>query len=134
MRSKYQSQTVKHGNGSSHDKSIANVLEFLKQNNVDTYTEWYEEFILDFNRENKLRFDYGHSYDIACKKGIRMFFIEVDGPKHSKKNQQINDGIATKYSNEVLKTEVIRLDKTECLGDPEDVEVYLMRALWKAVK
>lgn len=135
-RVQQQSQGIKKGNGSSHNKAVNNVIEFLRENNIDCYTEWYEQFILDFNRANKLRFDYGHSYDIACQKqgAHRFFFIEVDGEKHSKKSQQVNDGIAVKYANEVLKQEVFRLDKRECLGDKEDREVYLMRILWKVIK
>lgn len=134
MKVQRQSESIKKGNGQTHDTAVKNVLAFLKENGIDCYTEWYEEFILDFNRQNKLRFDYGHSYDIACKKGTRMFFIEIDGEKHSKNNQKINDGIATKYANQVLKVDVVRLDKRECLGDKEDVELYLMRALWKSIK
>ena len=136
LRVQHQSQATKKGNGSSHDKAVSNVISFLRENKIDCYTEWYEDFTLDFNRQNKLRFDYGHSYDIACQKqgGFRFFFIEIDGEKHSKNNQKINDGIAVKYANEVLKQEVFRLDKRECLGDKEDRELYLTRILWKSIK
>ena len=136
MRQQHKSETTKYGSGATHNKAVKNVIEFLEANKIIWYKEWYEEFILDFNRENKLRFDYGHSYDLACQKygGYRFFFIEIDGEKHSKANQKINDGIATKYANEVMKQEVIRLDKRECLGDKEDREVYFMRRLWKNIK
>ena len=136
MKQKYQSETTKKGSGTTHDKAVKNVIKFLKENKIDCYTEWYESFILDFNRKNKLRFDYGHSYDIACQKqgAHRFFLIEIDGEKHSKNNQKINDGIAVKYANEVLKQEVFRLDKRECLGDKEDREVYLTRMLWRSIK
>ena len=103
---------------------------------MEVYSEWYEPFILDFNRANKLRFDYGHSYDLAVRKNAydRFTFIEINGEKHSKKAQKINDGIAEKYANEVLKQEVIRLDKRECLGDPEDRNVYFLRKLCGVIK
>ena len=135
MRSKYKSETTKHGSGSSHDKAVANVARFLRTKGVETYTEWYETFNPNFNRLNKLRADYGHSYDIVARKEQwhvaygPLYYIEIDGEKHSKTNQKINDGIAQKYVTEGLKQKVIRLDKRECLGDKEDRENYFYNKL-----
>ena len=135
MRQQRQSETVKKGSGSSHDKAVANVARFLRKKEVETYTEWYETFNPKFNAYNKLRADYGHSYDIVARKEKHhvaygpLYYIEIDGEKHSKTNQQINDGIAEKYIKEVLKHKIIRLDKRECLGDLEDRENYLYNKL-----
>ena len=135
MRYKTKSETTKRGSGETHDKAVTNVHNFiLEQNNkIDVYKEWYLRFNAKFCAENNLRADYEHSYDMTIKNGMKTYFIEIDGEKHSKKGQQINDGIAEKYAQS-LGIQVIRLDKRECLGDKEDRDVYLMRKLWKYIK
>ena len=126
-----------------HGQAVENVREFLKEHKVENMAEWYIKFNPKFNMKNKLREDYGHSYDIVLTKQITnqefkidqiFLFLEIDGEKHSKKNQKINDGIAEKYVQEFLNNNIIRLDKRECLGEKEDRNIYLMRMLWKYIK
>jgi len=61
-------------------------------------------------------------------------FIEVDGKKHDKTQQKINDGIAEKYVKEFLKQDIIRLNKDECNGLPQDRDKYLRDKLKAYIK
>lgn len=145
MRQKYKSQTVKKGNGSSHDQAVENVKDFLVLNNRTVVAEWYQRFDYKFNQRNKLRDDYSHQFDLACFRIIDTFgkssvveelefLVEIDGEKHSKKNQQINDGLVKKYVDEKIRVPLIRLDKRECLGDEPTRTIWLFKQFKKYLK
>jgi len=97
-------------------------MEYLYKHHQkwDVYQEWYQKFSDKFVKQNKWKKEPGHSYDLALVQLGKIAFIEVDGEKHSKNNQKINDGIAEKYAKEELKAIMIRLDKVECNGTLED--------------
>lgn len=89
-----------------------------------------------FVKEHKLdkRFG-GHSYDIITDEEV----IEIDGinTRHSKKNQKINDGIASSYIDwlgggrkfyRLLQEEIT--DPQGRLLDPKDVAQYLRNNLF----
>ena len=67
-RIKHQSEGIKKGNPKDHDKGVANTQAFLHQVNLEEITEWYVSFTEKFNKQNKLRSDYGHSYDLFVYK------------------------------------------------------------------
>lgn len=130
---KYQSEGFHYGNPPDHDEAVKNVQSYLKSKGLFAVPEWYVKFNYKFNQANGLRSDYAHSYDLAVLKQMVtggypqdkcIGFIEVDGFKHGKKNQKINDGIAEKYALEIMKLPTIRLSKVECLGELEDRTKY----------
>lgn len=134
MRVKHQSEGIKKGNGQTHDEGVNNVITFIKEHTDKLWVTWeyLVMFSSSFNRKNNLRSDYEHSYDIYIPD--LALFLEVDGEKHSKTNQKINDGLAEKYVLEQLGGKIIRLDKRECLGDKADREIYFARKLGKHIK
>ena len=141
MRVQRQSEGFKHGNPEDHDQAVENVEQFLKKYTDGKFIyipEFTERFHPMFNRKEKLRSDYSHSYDLAVTTPYDInnpfLYIEVDGEKHSKKGQQINDGLAEKYVKTFLLREIIRLDKRECNGEPADVKQYLTKKLAKHIK
>ncbi len=142
MRVQNQSAGIKKGSGKEHDKAVDNVIKFLEEhNNLQVYKEWYVRYNDDFVRREKIDWTPEHNYDIAVlfKDKPEQFFIEVDGESHGKpgirghETRKIKDGIAVKHANE-SGISVVRLDKTECLGDPDDRNIYLMQNLWRFIK
>lgn len=89
------------------------IIEFyLKAKGRKILTKNHILFGKSFVQQHKLnkRFQ-GHSYDIWTDKEI----IEIDDyGKHSKRNQKINDGIATEYAtNHLAQWKFYRLQKEE---------------------
>lgn len=96
----FQSEGLKKGEPVQHREARRIVEFYLETARGRAISSW--NFILfnpKFVREHKLenRFK-GHSYDIITQDEV----IEIDGmnTKHSKKSQQINDGIAESYIKE----------------------------------
>ncbi len=135
------SEGFKYGNPPDHEQAVHNVKNFLIKNAQGEWVywpEWEEKFYQQFCFINKLRLDYSHNYDLAVTTTFNInrpfLFIEIDGEKHSKKQQKINDGIAEKYVKEWLYRDIIRLNKTECLGEPKDRDKYLSKQLEKYIR
>jgi hypothetical protein len=135
MKYQRQSEIPKKGEGPSHKKGVQNVIDFINSNNpkIDVYRGWLVKYNPHFVRRENIDWTPEHEYDIAIKNGFKYTYIEIDGSSHDSKTRQIKDGIAEKHARETG-VQVVRLSLTECLGDPEDVELYLMRILWKIIK
>jgi len=140
-RVQHQSEGFKYGNPPDHDIAVINVKHFLMKNELGKWLYWDEHVELydkEFIEKNKLRSNYAHSYDLAVSTPYNMeqpfLFIEIDGEKHSKTQQKINDGIAEKYVKEHLKQDIIRLKKEECNGLPKDRDKYLSDKLKAYIK
>ena len=146
MRYQRQSEVPKKGNPEDHEQAVKNVIHFLEVNakgNWFYWKEWYER-----------RSGYQHSYDLAVLELYTdpkvlerqpFLFIEVDGEKHeteltkkmklpNPKPQTKNDQVAETYVKEVLKKDIIRLDKVECNGKLADRMDYFRDKLRKYIK
>jgi len=140
-RVQHQSDGFKYGNPPDHEQAVINVKHFMIKNEMGRWIYWFEHLEIydkSFIEKEKLRRDYSHSYDIAVSTPHNMehpfLFIEVDGEKHSKTQQKINDGIAEKYVKEFLMQDIIRLNKDECNGEPKDRDKYLSDKLKAYIK
>lgn len=141
LRVQRASEGFHYGNPPDHISAVKHVQKFLRANAQGEWLsipEFVEHFHPKFNKKEKLRSDYSHSYDLAVVTpydiNTPFLYIEVDGEKHSKKAQQINDGLAEKYVTDFLKREIIRLDKDECNGTPADIKQYLKEKLANYLK
>ena len=140
MRYQHQSDTPRKGNPNSHTTAVLNVIEFFLLNRKKR--EWHaiEEYLVRYNpkwnKKEGIRPDYSHSYDIAIldSKVDPVVLIEVDGQKHGTQRQKLNDQRAERYADEVLKVQVIRLDKIECNGLLKDRNQYLRKELKNFIK
>jgi hypothetical protein len=136
MKYQRQSEIPKKGEGKAHKQGVQNVIDFINAHSkADVYRGWWVKYNPLFVQREKITWTPEHEYDIAIqnKRTLKYLYIEVDGSSHDSKQRQIKDGIAEKHANETG-VQVIRLSLTECLGDPEERELYLMRILWKFIK
>ena len=134
MRSKYKSETFRSGEGKAHKKGVQNVIDFInKHSKADVYRGWLVKYNPHFVRRENIDWTPEHEYDIAVCNNLKYTYLEIDGSSHDSKTRQIKDGVSEKHARETG-VQVVRLSLTECLGDPEDVEVYLMQCLWRYLK
>lgn len=125
----------KHGNPPDHDLAEQIVSNYVEEKyshlRLVCWTELDIKFHHQFCERNHLRKDYRHVYDIVVSRdGHMVGFIEIDGERHSKKQQKINDGIAFKYLRcQYPECWQLRLDKREVLGEKEDVLYYLKKEM-----
>ena len=141
LRVQRQSEGFHYGNNPEHEQAVATVEQFLKKYGQGKWIyipEFTERYNPKFIKQEKISTYPGHSYDLAVTTPFDIenpfLYIEVDGEKHSKKAQQINDGLAEKYVTDFLKREIIRLDKAECNGTPADIKQYLKEKLANYLK
>jgi hypothetical protein len=140
LRVQRASEGIKHGNPTTHTHAVINVIEFFLLHRKKKDWHAIEEYLVRFNdkwnKKEGIRLDYSHSYDIAVldNEVKPVVLIEVDGEKHRKQKQILNDQRAERYADEVLKTPVIRLDKVECNGLLKDRNQYFRKELVQYIK
>lgn len=133
---KYQSEGIRKGEPVQHRESRRFVQFYLEIKGRDCKPNTDVIFDPRFVQLHKLnkRFQ-GHSYDIITDEEV----VEIDGmnTRHSKKSQQINDGIASAYIEwlggsrkfyRLLQDEIA--DPQGKLLNPKDVSDYLRKALF----
>ena len=141
-RVKSKSEAFKHGEPESHKQALNNLIAFWKKHSTHPYSyNYFLKYDIRFIKKQKLtsgnRTSDGHEYDFVAFTNkviedhqilMEYGFIEIDGEKHDKKNQKINDGIAEDFIHDLLPNAFfIRLKKSELLG--EDANVYMAKEL-----
>jgi hypothetical protein len=142
MRVKSKSEAIKYGEPNDHKQALENLKAFWKEHSDLPYTwNYYIPFHETFIRKQKLkqsnRTEMGHEYDFVVFQNkviedhqilMEYGFIEIDGEKHDKKNQKINDGVAEDFIHDLYpKAFFIRLNKKEVLG--EFANIYMAKHL-----
>lgn len=136
MRVKSKSEAFKHGEPDDHKQALQNLRVFWKEHSTHPYSwDYYIPFNEAFIRKQKLRqsnrTEMGHEYDFIVFENkviedhqilMEYGFIEIDGEKHDKKNQKINDAVAEDFIHDLYpKAFFIRLKKKEMLGELANV-------------
>lgn len=161
---KYLSETIKKGEPEDHSLGVDISVQFLnlnrKKKSYHAERDWHIRYPEGFRKFKKFKPGefLDHEADAVILEEIQdhvftvKAYIELDGnldfwstylgkkihvtkTRHSKKNQQKNDGIFQDYvSMYLFDVEVIRLDKTEIFGD-EDARVnHLTEKFKKYIK
>jgi len=140
---KSKSEAPKYGEPISHKQAVKNLVEFWRKNSkfpcsYNYYIQFNEAFIRKQRLRDGNRTEMGHEYDFVAFKTEDVMdtqilkeygFIEIDGEKHDKKNQKINDAVAEDFIHDLYpKAFFIRLKKAELIG--EFANIYMAKHLY----
>lgn len=139
---KSKSEAPKHGEPDDHIEARENLIKYWRKHSEHPCSyNYYIPFDEAFIRKQKLkqgnRTEMGHEYDIVLFTNEDVMdvqiqreygFIEIDGEKHDKKNQKINDGVAEDFIHDNYpRAFFIRLKKVNLIG--EFANIYMSKKL-----